>query len=347
MSTLTRLPLIDFADADPARQVNPFQPIGPGLPLTIRLEAVYTGDAPSKALGGRPDMIVVSGVKDNEADFNGVERALNQVIHKAEDHQYVTKSLFDIGTPIIYHTPSCTSNTVQFEVQLVADRFKEKAFKQIGESVSALNNVPLLFPVQSAMFVGNALVQVAGSIGKAVLNNGKKKRTYMAGKETINFHNEGTVNAESGVYLLCNEADEAELRDRYAPALVSDSEYRLVDKQDQKTKYAGDKPYVLVSLRGGERLDLAHFQPTFASAEMLRDFYGSDNHTEKATAVLSLVNDYHFLKKIHQTQRLQRDNPDGLPDNPDYFRNLLVSYTERIQHSELQAGAEAIRQQLG
>ena len=41
----------------------PFEPIGIGKPLSIEILTIYTGDAPKKFLGGKPDLLVVSGVR--------------------------------------------------------------------------------------------------------------------------------------------------------------------------------------------------------------------------------------------------------------------------------------------
>ena len=54
--------------ANSTEETTSFEPVGIGKPLSLEILTVYTGNAPRSFLGGKPDLLVVSGCEES-SDF--------------------------------------------------------------------------------------------------------------------------------------------------------------------------------------------------------------------------------------------------------------------------------------
>ena len=76
--------------------VNPFEPIGLGKPLSIEILSLYTGMLPGKFGLGKPDLMVTSAVKSIET-YAAQPMAVNQITRGPNSNQ--TLSLIHISEP--------------------------------------------------------------------------------------------------------------------------------------------------------------------------------------------------------------------------------------------------------
>ena len=156
-------------------------PIGIGKPLSIEILCVYTGDAPNKLFGGKKDLLIVSGVRATNTHDES-PRAINQLIKKVEDNQYIQPSAFVQGSPIIYYTPAVDVSTILCSIEMVADTFSEDTFSSISNLFGKAAKIPLFFTSSLYLLAGSSIIKMAGDLGKALFES----KAFM--KDNIPFY---------------------------------------------------------------------------------------------------------------------------------------------------------------
>lgn len=141
-----------------------------GKPLSIEILCVYTGDAPQKFFGGRKDLLVVSGVKSVQTYGNAL-KAINQLVEKITDNQYLQPGAFTQGSPIAYYTKALDVSTVFTSFELVAESFSREIFDLIGRLFSTAGSLPIFAPINGYLLVGGMLIKMAGKLSSSLFEN--------------------------------------------------------------------------------------------------------------------------------------------------------------------------------
>jgi hypothetical protein len=289
-------------------EVTPFTPIGIGKPLTIQIRHVYTGKYPKSGglFGSSKDVAVVSGVRDYSV-FAATARALNfiQRNHKAR-LPLKTPSAFADGTPVVAYYPALTVDSLTLSVEIAIDDFPQDFVNSLGGAFQTLGGIPLLLPHAGFLLGAGEILKLAGGIGNALFD-GKPEFSIT---EPLNFDVPGSLVPTADFRLLTHSAT-LPIDYRY------DDAQGLVRK-DNGQRYDGDDPYVVVSLDGKERPNLADFAATAASASILKRFFniGDDVRTPIDTVVegIKLASDMRFRDKALETKKaldkLAADSPD-------------------------------------
>ncbi len=249
------------ADEEGAPAVGAFTPIGPGRPLTIQLRHVYTGRFPKRGglFGGDKDVALVSGVKDFAA-FAASARALNLISRKVGAHSHLRGSAFDDGTDIVAYSPAVLTDSLTVSIEFAVDSFPGDFVRMIGQSLKALAGVPLMLPHAGLLLGAGEVARLAGDLGDGLFDG----RPAFSITETINFDVPGGRTATADFRILSHN-----------PTLAGT--HRYVDGTGlvaaDGAPYAGDDPYVVISLDGRERPQLADFAATVASSAILQRFF--------------------------------------------------------------------------
>jgi hypothetical protein len=313
-----------------------FEEIGLGRPLSLEILSVYTGDAPSRYFGGKPDLLVASAVKGIET-FDAAPRAINQLVGHISDRQFIEPSALDSGCPVIYYTPSLVSGTVQCSLELVVDAVDQQVFQQVSGLLGAAAGLPIFAPATMYLVAGSILVKIAGGLAKILLQTAP----FLTENLPLRFDTPGMPQAKARQMIAYNDRDAGELA-AYDVALVGpDGKQRvaLVEKQSGK-EYAGKAPYVIVNLDGRRRPDLDGFTPRLASAAVLERFYlGQDAGGQVVNileSAMELYNDFAFRQRAEkirsQIQGLDSSSPTYAKDK-ETFEKLLAAYTGNIRNS--------------
>ncbi len=308
-------------------------PIGIGKPLSIEILCVYTGDAPNKLFGGKKDLLVVSGVRATNT-HNESPRAINQLVKKVEDYQYIQPSAFVQGSPIIYYTPAVDVSTILCSLEMVADTFSDSTFESISHLFDKAANIPVFFTSSMYLLAGSSIVKMAGELGKALFES----KAFMKDNIPFYFDSPDMPLANARAAVVYNDKDEYKFKD-YRPGFIkSGEEYRkaLVHKQTGK-EYKGEAPYILLSIDGRDRdQELNEFSPKIAAASILEKFYGADIETKSTEIIEDAMMLYNDLTYHNKALKLQEDMKKLNANSKAYkkAKELLNAYKRNIQYEQ-------------
>jgi hypothetical protein len=300
--------------------VTPFEPVGIGKPLTIQIRHVYTGRFPKRrAFGGSKDVAVVSGVKDYSV-FNATTRALNFIQRDHTAHTSIkTPPAFVDGTTIVAYFPAVTTESLTVSFELAVDDFPQDFVDKVGGAFQSLAGIPLLLPYAGYLLAAGEIIKLGGSLGNGVFD-GKPEFEIT---ESLPFDSPGELVVDAD-FRLVTHSETLRLDYEY------DSQRGMVNRITKKV-YEGDEPYLVISLDGRQRPDLADFASTAASASILKQFLnlGEDVRTPIDTIVegIKLMSDMRFRKKAIALAESLKRLPEGSAERErlQKIHNALVN----------------------
>ena len=328
---------------DVAKNKVSFTPIGIGKPLSLQIMSIYTGDAPRKTIGGNKDLLIASATKYVHL-ANAQPRAINQVYRKVDSRKIYGPSAFDEGCPIIYYSPAIEADSIVSSVEIMASKFDKEGFQTISSFLGKASLTPLFAPSASSLMLGASVVNIAGKLGKSLLN---KKNPYLRDDIIIEFNTPDVVASYSELIVICNNRDKRTFRNSYTPVSIKEAhssrEVFLQHKQTGKP-YDGAAPYMIVSLDGRERTELNDFQPKLASAALMQEFY-SESATSEATVLLDnamgLYNDFIFHTKATELKtRLKKMKVSSSDFEMELAR--FKAFQKNIQNKKFKVTATGI-----
>lgn len=327
-------------DAGNAATPNEYAEVGLGKPLCIEIVNIYTGDAPARLFGGKPNLLVVSGVKGPET-YDEAQKAINQLKKEVSDRSYLPPEAFSKGSPIVYYTPALEANELLFSFHLVAESFKDKVFKDISKIFDKATKLPLFITSNTRLISGTSILKMARQLGKAVLES----EPFLQDNLTVRLDVGGFCDFQPGIMLICEDDKADKLSDKYKIKRVADlnrnENYFLVDKQTEE-KYRGDIPFLLINVDGRERRDLVSFKPKIASAAMIKRFYGTDEGQTGVKVLeeaMELHNDLTYVNKVKDL----KEEMDGMEEGSEEFtrcQSLVDAYRKNIQNDVFIKGLE-------
>lgn len=294
-----------------------FTPIGPNLPLTVEIRHVYTGKFPERAIfGHRGDMAIVSGVKNYSA-FDATARAVNFLeTGVAPGSHFDAPTVFSQGTPVILYSPAVIDSALTFGLEMaVANGFPRELLEHLSSAFQTLAGVPVLLPYAGYLLGASSVVRLGEGVADALYQS----QPAFNRTEVINFTRPGSPAAAADWRIVCNSALKA-------------SDYGYVDGAGlvdaAGAPYAGEEPYVVISLDGAARDDLKGFTPAVASATVLARFFQMKDGAETAIDTLvSAVGIYSDLKYRRQADQLKAQ---------------IASTADAAQKAKLQATLDAV-----
>lgn len=307
-----------------------FTAVGVGRPLLVEILNVYTGDAPASFLGGKPDLLVVSGVKGAQT-FEAAPRAINRLQEDIKDRQYLQQIAFDKGSSVVYYTDCLESTTTLCSFELVTDSLQKNTINSVSKMFAVAAGLPIFVPANLYLLAGAMLVKLTGELA-----NTFEARPFLSDTLELRFLTPGVPNFRSGHYVVYNREDRNEFNDY--KVVVKDEmgrpEVRLCHRQSGE-EYHGNAPYMIVVIDGRRRPDLEGYTPKLASAALLEQFYGKKNRPDQfihtLESALELYNDLTYRKKAEQIL----DKIQTLPVGSDEFvlaKLLFDAYINNIRN---------------
>lgn len=304
-------------------------PIGIGKPLSIEILSVYTGDAPNKVFGGKKDMLVVSGVRSANSHEES-PRAINQILKKAEDHQYIQPSAFCQGSPIVYYKSAVDVSTILCSFEIVADTFSEQTFDLVSKLFTKTASIPLFFTSSQYLLAGSSIIKMAGDLGKALFES----KAFLKGDIPFYYDSPDMPIAYARAAMAYNTKDSEAFED-YKPGFVKDGDNirrSLVHKETCK-EYRGNAPYILVSIDGRNRdEELKNFTPKIAATSVLEKFYGSNIETQSTEILETAIMLYNDMNYHNKAKKLKEEISKMQPNSKEYrkAKDLLNAYKANI-----------------
>lgn len=285
----------------------PFEPIGIGKPLSLEILGYYTGELPPSF--GKRSMLVGSAVKAIEA-YDAQARAVNQIVKEVRDREYKRPSAEADGSPIVLYTPALVPDTTSIDLTLSVDRFQEEWFGYLAALLKTAGGLPVFFVpgpggaiASTALLAGSIAVDKAGELGKVLFNS----KTILEGSLELRFDTPGFEAVMPRTVYVYNSTDKSEL-EGYKPSLVDGGSplQHMVMRNDAGEEYTGRAPYIILSLDGRRRDNLADFKARAATSAILEQYVGSQDVGGQVLAILeeamSLLNDSTFREKALATQ---------------------------------------------
>lgn len=310
--------------------VPAFAEVGIGRPLSVEILTIYIGDAPRKFFGGRPDLLVVSGIKSVQT-YDAAPRAINQIQKNIKDYQYLKPGAFSNGSSIVYYTPSLDASTVFISFELVVDSLRRDTIDAVSNLFAHTAGLPIFIPGQSYMLAGSAIVQLVGDLIDAF-----ESAPYLVGSMDLRFLTSGIPVFQAGHYVIYNRDDRNEFRD-HELSVVNDGfgnlTTTLIHKQS-RAEYKGDAPYIIVNVDGRERPDLEGFTPKLASAAILDQFYGRNKGGQIVKTLESALDLFNDLSYRQRAERLLEKMKGYAPNSEEYIlaKALLEAYLKNIRN---------------
>ena len=278
-----------------------------GGPLSVEILTVYTGDAPHKFLGGKNDLLVVSGVK-SMLTHGAAPRAINQLVEKVNDFQYLQPGAFTQGPPIVFYTPAVDIITTSCSFELIADTFNREVFETIARLFTSAAGLPIFAPASGYLLVGSSLLKMAGKLGNVLFETSPFLREDIA----FRFDTPDLPITKAKQLVVCNEKDKEKFL-AHTPGLIDngngDKRPVLVHRVSGK-EYRGDAPYILISIDGRERRALQEFTPKITAAAIIEKFYGTNTEFQPIDVLeeaMLLYNDHHYFKKAQELEKIIKD----------------------------------------
>jgi hypothetical protein len=176
------------------------------------------------------------------------------------------------------------SFTLGFE--LAVGSFPQDLVDSLSKAFGTLAGIPLLLPYAGYLLGAGQVVKLVGSVGHALFDGIRFSVT-----DSIDFDVAGTPAAAAGFRILATSDELAQYTYTEAGGVVD----------ARGKKYAGDCPYVAISLDGKQRDNLKAFAPTVASAAVLQRFFemqdGAQIAIDTVVQGLQFVSDFKYREQ--------------------------------------------------
>ena len=313
------------AELEPKK--NPFKPIGIGKPLVIRFHTVYLGDLKKGLFNNNQDILVTSAIKD-DATFDAAPRAIHQLYRRKDERETLSPSSLNEGTPLIYYSKAFDTELLRITVEIKADRFPEKAFNTVANSLSAAGGIPVFGALSTYLIAGGQIIKSAARISNTLLEGGP----ILSYNFDILDGVAGLKNTKAGFVLGLNNSDKAHFKNNGYQITDLFDDNQLVLAKDGK-KYDGSKPYIIMSIDGSEKNQFDDFKPTIASAALLKKFYGitENSSVEEMVDILQVYNDFNYVRKIKD---LSKELKGASTAKKKELGQLIEAYKKNIKNSE-------------
>ncbi|HMQ59210.1 MAG TPA: hypothetical protein PKE06_01010 [Flavilitoribacter sp.] len=313
-----------------AAETPQFSRIGIGKPLSVEILTVYTGDAPRKLFGGKPDLMVVSGIKSFQT-FDAAPRAVNLIQENIADNRHLKPGAFSPGSSVVYYTPSLDSSTVFLSFELVVDSIQQENIDLVAGLFQAAAGLPVFAPANAFLLAGSTIVSMASDLANAF-----ESKPYLSGSIDLRFLTSGVPIFRPGHYVVYNDDDKQAFRD-YSIGLVDDGFGNMLTALVHKVtcdEYKGDSPYIILNIDGRERPELDGYTPKLASASLLEQFYGKREGQQVILSLeraMELYNDSIYREKAERVLDKIYDYP---PDSDEFIlaRALFDAYNRNIRN---------------
>ena len=277
----------------PSSKVRGFEPIGPGLPLTIQIRYIYTGQYP---VGRKKrDLLVTTAMKTIQT-FNAKWHAVNFLSRGiGSNHGMSHAPATDNGTPIIYYTEALVDTDTVLTLKMGLSTIPKRFFETVDNILSNSAGIPLFAPAKSHLLTAGSIIKVVQSLSRILQN----RDPFFEATNALEFTTGGADIPIAGYRLITNNNEnfKSEFKD-----------YQITNKGLVKAgkKYKGDLPYIIFSLDGRKNDGYKNFIPTAASSTLLDRFYRMKNGHMAASSdlvdALKIYSDYQFRKQADEKQ---------------------------------------------
>lgn len=307
----------------------PFVDVGIGLPMTIRIHEAYPGKLPPKGVFGKRGALVSSAVKGWHV-FDAKPRALNFLKKTATRGQALElPSAVEHGTTLVFYSAAVPDRALTSTFEMAFDDVDPALFDTVGDIFAAAAGLPIFLSAAPYLLAASSLFKLGGQLGNRLFDS----RAEFSATEPINLGLPGDPVARAGFVLVTQSAmDEATLAGLQIPETG-----KLIVKETGDP-YAGDIPYLVISLDGTPDSTLATFGATAVSAALLERFYnireGGSGDAAMMIEALTLYNDLRNRTEAEKLKQQLADMPAGSAERVA-VQKRFDALVKNIQNPEL------------
>jgi hypothetical protein len=288
---------------------TPFEPIEFGKPLTAEIRWVYTGQYPKQSFGQKTKDMIVSSAFKSIATFDEAPRAVNLLERKVKPKTNAEWKAVGKGTPLAFYTPAVAEPATLATFEFVFDNFPNEILEKLGGAIAEAGAIPVFAPQKLYFLAASFILKLVASGGHSLFDGD----IAFSATETIAFARPGQAPTPAGWRILARKQD-AQIITKLS--VGKDGQLFENDKA-----YAGDLPYVVISLDGTQVDKYASFTPTAASAALLDKFYGvKDKDQQILNTVVEALKVYSDFRFRTEADRLDKAIKALKPNDPDYAK---------------------------
>jgi hypothetical protein len=278
-----------------------FTEIGFAKPITIHIERVYTGKYPKLGWKKKKDMLITTAYKSENIvgasprSFNWIEKGIKKT-HKS----YTTISATQEGTNLVYAKPAVDKDAIILTIDFSFDDFDDNLLDLFSKILGSAGAIPAFSAYSPYLMVAGKLTNLGKEIGNRILDS----KPEISLDTKLYFRRAGKIPVKEGKLAIISEEFASIAKNTFT---ISEDD-KLIDKNSGEA-YAGDQPYIILSLDGAPLSnELQEFSPTLASVAQLKRFLavndGEDTDADIIIEALKLYNDYKFRMEAEELKEL-------------------------------------------
>jgi hypothetical protein len=281
----------------PGAEAVPWQPIGPGKPLTVQIWEIYTGKYPSRdwLSGHGKDMLVMSAVK-SIATFDAKAPTLNFLVKAVEAQSRLKRpKASEEGTPFAFYSPALLDNALTLDLSIVFDQFSPEIFETLATVFTGAGGIPVFMPYGVYLLAAGMVARLVGQAGELLFDG----QPSFSASEPLDINWPGSPPLSPG-FLVVTQGDVDAMDPDFRTAHHVNEQGQVVDQSG--ALYKGDIPYIVISVDGTPHNELASWAPTAVSSTVLSRFLRMKSGQTQAADILldavKLYNDFAFRKQV-------------------------------------------------
>lgn len=316
-------------DIEEFSKLTAWAPIGPGIPLTLDIREVYTGAYPQNTFFADPKSMLITSAVKSIATFEAKPRAINFLTKNIETGSRITHPpASEQGTPYLFYSPALLERSLTLDLSIVFDEFPKEIFSTIGNAFKSAAGLPIFLSHSIYLIAVGEILRIAGEFGESMFDG----KPVMETSVSIDVDLPGTIPAVAGFMLVVPPNI-----NQLEPDFLTTHQIRNGTLIDQSgNPYNGEIPYIILSVDGTKRDDLAGFAPTAASSAILSQFFGvKEGQPISLTPLmdaLKIYNDFNFRSEIDRIDKTISTMKDGADKDQQKLKReaLLKNITTEI-----------------
>lgn len=287
---------------------------------------MYTGDVPRFGVRGKADVLVTLQVGVLHQHATATQATIHHLQENVRENQTLLPSAAQAGSSVVYHSPILEDRNLSIDLRMDFDTFDGSNVKSVASLAQEAGALPLFAPASGFLLAGGILLKAFADLATAL---GKSSRQYKT--EPLYFQGPNP-NRQGAGYLVFHEGEDLDYYKAKWSRNAADECELVVYHPTSGEIYQGDRSYVVVSVDGAERPELADFQVKKAAAEQLQRFQDTESTTKATTDFLldaiRLIQDKAYYEQALELQsKLDGEIPD---DERQPLKEQLHRYKDNI-----------------